>query len=263
MPRRWNCPLRYIASVALLLGAVASHAECSRTLRFVASEYPPYVFKAETLSGRGIDLDILLATATEAGCRVDVLTDIPNRRIQAMFEAGAVDVFTGYSLTEKRQEFARFSRPYRTEVIGIFSLRRDSPPDAIKTFSDVLERRYHLIAPAAGYYGAAYADAAPLLSDQGLLTKVDGPERAVRMLSMNRGDLMLYDADVAQYTARLLGLGPLQKMVLEPSNDKVYLALSKASTTENDLKVLDKALERLLANGTIDKITRRYIEKAK
>ncbi len=258
MPRRWSFSLRYVATVALLLGVVASHADCSRTLRFVASDYPPYVFKAETPAGRGIDLDILLATAAEAGCKVDVLTDIPSRRIQAMFEAGDVDVFTGYSLTEKRQEFARFSRPYRAEVIGIFSLRGDIPPNTVKTFVDVAQKHYHLIAPAAGYYGEAYAQAVPLLSRQGLLSKVDGPERAVRMLAMHRADLMLYDAYVAQYTAKLLGIESLRKMDLEPSNDKVYLALSKASTTENDLKVLDRALGRLLANGTIDRITRRY-----
>jgi len=78
------------------------------------------------------------------------------------------------------------------------------------------------------------------------------------MLAANRGDLVLNDAYVLQYTARHLGLGPLQKMALEPARDRIHIGLSKASTTEQDHKAIDQALEVLLANGTIDKITRRY-----
>jgi ABC-type amino acid transport substrate-binding protein len=51
-------------------------------------------------------------------------------------------------------------------------------------------------------------------------------------------------------------------MTLEPSRAVVHIGLSKTTTTEQDFKAIDKALKRLLADGTIDRITRSYGAKA-
>lgn len=255
--------MQYLFMLALLLGATSTFAECSKTLRYAQPDWPPYAFKTPTPEGHGIDVDILLAAAAKAGCKVEVLTELPGGRSHKMFQHGQLDVVTGYSFTEERREFARYTRPYRLEVLGVFSIKKDIQPDAVATFDDVLSKGYYLVAPLSGYYGAAYAEVEPVLIERRKLSKVAGAERALRMLAINRGDLVMDDANVLQYTAKTLGLGTLQKMKLEPSRDVVHIGLSKTSTTEQDFKAIDKALERLLANGTIAKITRRYSEKSR
>lgn len=258
MHLRWTRPIQTLTVFALLWGAASAYAECSRTLRYPVSDWQPYAFKTPIAEGRGIDVDILLAVAAKAGCKVEVLTDLPGGRTHAMFQRGEIDVFTGYSFTEDRRDFVRFTRPYRFEVLGVFTMKKNLKPEAVTSFADVLDKELHLVAPLSGYYGTAYAEAEPALIQRKKLSKVEGAERALRMLAANRGDLVLNDAYVLQYTARHLGLGPLQKMALEPARDRIHIGLSKASTTEQDHKAIDQALEVLLANGTIDKITRRY-----
>ena len=261
MPLRWTSPTHALAVFALFFGA-AAHAQCSKTLRYAVSDWQPYAFKVPVAQGQGIDVDILLAVAAKAGCKVEVLTDIPGGRTHAMFQRGDLDVFTGYSFTDERREFARFTRPYRFEVVGLFGMRKQLQPEAVKSFADVLEQKLHVVAPLSGFYGAAYAEAEPALTERKKLSKVEGPERALRMLAAHRGDLVLNDAYVLQYTANSLGLGPLQKMALEPARDRVHIALSKVSTAEQDHKAIDQAVDALLLNGTIDKITRKYGVKA-
>lgn len=260
---RWTFPKHYLVMFAVLLGVTSTFAKCSKTLRYAQPDWPPYAFKEPVTEGRGIDVDILLAVATNAGCKVEVLTELSGGRSHKLFQHGQLDVVTGYSFAEERREFARYTRPYRLEVVGVFSMKKDIRPDAVASFADVLSKGYHLVAPLSGYWGAEYAEAEPALIERKKLSKVAGAERALSMLAVNRGDLVLDDANVLQYTAKTLGLGPLQKMALEPSRNVVHIGLSKASTTEQDLKAIDKALARLLANGTIDKIIRRYGEKAK
>jgi polar amino acid transport system substrate-binding protein len=261
MHPRWTRIPSALTALALWCG-VAAHAECSRTLRYHVSDWQPYAFKTPIAEGRGIDVDILMAVAAKAGCKVEVLTEFPGARTHAMFQRGEIDVFTGYSFAEDRREFARFTRPYRFEVLGVFTMRKDLKPEAVTSFADVLDKQYHLVAPLSGYYGEAYANAEPELLQRKKLSKVEGPERALRMLAANRGDLVLNDAYVLQYTAKQLKLGPLQKMALEPSRDRIHIGLSKASTTEQDHRAIDQAVDALLRNGTIDKITRKYGIKA-
>jgi len=262
MSHRLTWAGRFLAAGVLMGTALAAYAGCSRPLRYAVSDWQPYAFQNPVAEGRGIDVDILLAVAHKAGCQVEVLTDIPGARTHAMFQRGDLDVFTGYSLTDERKEFARFTKSYRNEVIGAFSMRKDLSPASVKTFDDVLDKQLHVVAPLSGFYGQAYAEAEPFLLERKKLSKVEGPERALRMLAVNRGDLVLNDVYVLQYTAKMLGLGPLNKLALESARERVYIGLSKASTTEQDLKEMDKALAALTANGTIEKITRRYGVKA-
>lgn len=247
-----------LSIVVMMQAPLVAEAKCSRTFRYALSDWKPYAFKDPTPAGQGIDADILKVIAKESGCEIEVLSDIPGPRSHLMFKQGQFDVFTGYSYTEERTEFARFTRSYRDEVVGVFGLSSKIKPDEIKTFDNILDKKYYLIAPASGVYGKEYAEAEPTLTVRKQLSKVDGAERALQMLMKNRGDLVLNDAYVLQYTAMSMRIGSLQKTLLEATREKIYLGLSKASTTEADQKVIDQALEKLIANGSIDKIFRRY-----
>jgi len=252
-----------IAQAALLLCTFCAHAQCSRTLRYVVSDWQPYSFKSPTPAGQGIDVDILLAAAKQAGCNVEILTNFPSARTYMMFKRGEVDVLTGFSVLEVRRAYAGYTRSYRNEIVGVFGLSDALKPDDVKSYADVLDKKLHLLAPSSGYWGADYAAAEPALLQSKKLSKVDSPERALRMLSFKHGDLILNDSYVLQYTAKSLGVGPLQKMTLEPARARVHIALSKTSTTDADLLAIDQALEKLLTDGSIDRIFQRYGVKVK
>jgi polar amino acid transport system substrate-binding protein len=250
--------LGLLSVVFVYISPTLSYAECSRPLRYALSDWKPYAFKDAIAEGHGIDADILQAVAKQAGCRIEILSDVPGARSHLMFKQGLIDVFTGYSYTDERTEFARYTHSYRDEVVGVYSLNPKIKSEEIKNFDDVLNKKYFLVAPASGFYGSSYAAAEPVLLERKQLSKVDGAERALKMLMKNRGDLVFNDSYVLQYTALTMRIGALKKTSLETSREKIYLGLSKASTTEADLNVLDAALEKLIANGSIDKIFKRY-----
>lgn len=255
------CALTSLVLVAL--NPATAQAKCSHPLRYALSDWKPYAFKNAISEGNGIDADILKAVAKEARCEIEILSDIPGPRSHLMFKQGQIDVFTGYSYTEDRTEFSRYTRSYRDEVVGVFGLGSKIKANEIKTFKDILDKKYYLVAPASGFYGVEYTEAEPVLLERKQLSKVDGAERALQMLLKSRGNLVLNDAYVLQYTAMSMRIGSLLKTELEATREKIYLGLSKASTTEEDKKALDQALEKLIANGSIDKIFRRYGVKAR
>ena len=66
------------------------------------------------------------------------------------------------------------------------------------------------------------------------------------------------DVLALRYKARLMGIGELQGGDFVANRDPVFMMLSQASTSAEDVEALDAALGRLKNSGAIEAIIRRY-----
>jgi polar amino acid transport system substrate-binding protein len=235
-------------------------AHCSRPLRKQMQTWPPYSYVDSSGRVTGLDNDLLVLIANQAGCTVQFVPSAPGNRAIKMFKSGEIDVLTGFSKTPERQSFARFTQPYRDEVIAVFTNAPNIRPDDVGSFDDISKLGLHLVAPLAGYYGVPFANAEGQLQRDGALTRVEGDEKMVNMLIQGHGELIMGDEMVIPHVAKSLNVQNFQRVFLEANRDKVYIGLSKASTTEQDQQALNTAIAKLLANGRIAAVIKRYRE---
>ena len=244
--------------VLALLASTAAWSKCSHPLRFPMQDWPPYLYSDLAGQPAGLDFEILSATVKEAGCTLQVLPPLPGNRMLEMFRKGRLDILLGASKTSERYAYARFTQPYRSEVIGVLSLPGRVNLQEVKSFADILRMRLRLLAPRHGYYGNDYAVSQPELVKQNALSQYDGSEQGLRMLVAGRGQLIMDDELALRYVARQMGVGELQAGALVANRDPVFMMLSQASTSAEDVEALDAALGRLKSSGAIDAIIRRY-----
>jgi polar amino acid transport system substrate-binding protein len=244
-----------------LLGVVSqAHSACSRPLRKQMQSWPPYSYVDASGKVTGLDNDLLVLIAHEAGCTVHFVPSAPGNRAMVMFKSGEIDVLTGFSKTPEREAFARYTQAYRDEVIAVFTASPKVEPDDVRSFEDISKLGLHLVVPLAGFYGEAYAQAEDQLQRAGLLTKVEGDLKMVNMMVRGHGELVMGDEMVIPHVAKSLDVKGFRRVALEANRDKVYIGLSKASTTERDRQSMDAAIAKLLANGQIAALIKRYVD---
>jgi polar amino acid transport system substrate-binding protein len=252
-----------IRTLVLIVGMALfslANAHCSRPLRKQMQSWPPYSVVDSAGRATGLDNDLLVLIANAAGCKVEFVSSTPGNRTMRMFKSGEIDILTGFSKTPERELFARYTVPYRDEVIALFTTSPNVEPGDIQSFSDITKHGLHLVAPLAGYYGQEFAISEGELQRKGALTRVEGDEKMVNMLIQGHGELIMGDEMVIPHVAKIMNLQNFHRMELEANRDMVYIGLSKASTTEQDQKALNSAIAKLLANGRIAAVIRHYRE---
>ena len=137
-------------------------AACSLTI--TTEPWPPYVFVDGEGKLSGMDVELVQAIMKEAGCTLKVATAMPPLRRMVEFQEGRIDLMLAASDTLERRAYARFTVPYRTETVGLFT----SPANAARyrgldSFEAIVAQRVSLLAPRAGWYGASYAQALSLI----------------------------------------------------------------------------------------------------
>lgn len=237
---------------------MSAWAQCSHPLRFAMQDFRPYVYFDEKHQPAGLDVDVLAAVAEQAGCTVQYFPPVPGRRMMEMFRNGRLDVLVGASKTRERLEFARFTRSYRDEVIGLFALSERVPPHSVQSFDDITRQHLHLLAPLHGWYGPAYEAAKPALIAKGAIYDFEGTEQGLRMLDANRAQLIMGDTYAIADLAQRMGLGELKAIGLVANRDPVFMMFSKASMPPGDVDMLDLALARLEKEGKIKALINRY-----
>ncbi len=108
---QWRALLAGIALVGVWVAPAAGAAECA--LRVGWDEWPPYITYQDG-DFRGMEYELLKATAGAAGCKLD-MRRVPWARALLMLSEGKLDLLYGAGYTAERARYARFSVPYRME----------------------------------------------------------------------------------------------------------------------------------------------------
>ncbi len=248
---RW-LPMRFLLLFCSLFAAFAQACD-ERPLRVYVSDWPPYM-RLETPGEvppqvTGIDARILKAVMAHAGCRFEWV-EMPVERASKALRSGQMDLMMAASRIPSRESWARFSRPYRDEVIELVGDLGAAPRDS---WLGLVNTNLRIMAPRSGWYGPAYEAARVPLIKAGRLVFMEDYDAGVAMLKAGRVDLVMGDSHALRDSSRRVGL-VLSRPVLAPHRAPVHFMYSRRSVDRAVVQRLDASIQALHENGTLERL---------
>lgn len=246
--------LTLVLAVMMLLSAVC-FAGCGKeekgVLKMATNAYfPPYeYYEGETIIG--IDAEIAKAIADKLGMEL-VIEDMAFDSILTAVQNGSVDFgMAGMTITEDRLKEVNFTTSYAKGVQSII-VKEDSE---ITTVDDLYaEGADYKVGVQLGTTGDIYAT-----DDFGedRVTQYTTGNEAVSALLKGDVDCVIIDNQPAKaYVANNKGT----KILSTSYADEDY-AICVSKENSELLEKLNKAIDELIADGTIDKIVNKYIKE--
>ncbi len=236
-----------VAMLALALVGCAGNKETGKETLVMATnaEFPPYEYH-EGDAIVGIDAEVAQAIADKLGMELKI-EDVAFDSIIPGVQAGKYDMgMAGMTVNEERLQSVNFSTSY-AKGVQVVIVKEDS---AIKSVDDVKGKK---IGVQTSTTGDIYAT-----DDFGEenVSKYDNGALAVQALVNGKVDCVIIDNEPAKsYVAANKGLKILDTEYVQED----YAICFNKSNTELQEKV-NKALEELIADGTVEKIVAKYIK---
>ena len=237
---------RVWAIVALVvLGGIPATARAETWTVVCEDQYPPYNFIKNGVR-TGLDTEIVQAVLARIGVEED-LQVFPWSRALNMLENGAADVLYQVVGTPERRERFILVGPLRSGRTVLVA--RAESTISYHSLDDL--KGYNIGVVRAFKYTAEF-DAAPL-------NKVlsNDSQTLVHMLVGKHLDLIVGDYNTLNYIARTQGVLDQIKVLPQPLGEMPrYVAFPKDSRDKAER--FRQGLEALRANGTLDKLLRRW-----
>lgn len=210
---------------------------------FAASgEFKPFSYVEKDGTMTGFDIDVAEAVAKELGLK-PVQKKFKFGGIVEGVKSGRFDAaVASHTITEERLKAVNFSTPYYYSGPQIF-VRPDSP---IQSLDDLKGKEI------AVSKGSTYAGIAAKVTDKIIL--LDSDVTALEALSKGK-----HDAVITDFVTGKEALGTGMKVAGKELLGRSEQAIAVAKGNEKLLKKIDKALEKLRENGTLTKISKKYI----
>ncbi len=207
--------------------------------------FPPYEFTDDAGEIVGIDAEIAQAVADKLGKKL-VIKDMEFKSLLTAVQGGSIDiVFAGMTVDEERKQAVNFTQTYATGVQVI--IVKDG--SAIKTVDDLDGKK---IGVQEGTTGDIYCT-----DDYGQenVKQFDNGALAIEALKNGQVDCVVIDNEPAKnFVKANAGLKILDTKYVE---EEYAAAIAKENTELLD--AVNKAMDELKADGTIDKIIKKYI----
>ncbi|SDD85182.1 substrate-binding periplasmic protein [Kordiimonas lacus] len=238
-----------------------AHAEvCDNTITLGAIEWPPYTIWEGDRFASGLDIELMAAIFSKAGCNLHILR-MPFKRALRDVELGVLDGMPTVSYTEERAIFGYYSVPIRNEVIAAFvsaSLAEDRRP---QTFEHLASSPLRIGVVLGGWYGPAFEEArASNAAFKARVKTFEDFEILFRALEAGLIDVAVNDIAGGRYVAeRTIGSGSVQLLPFAVHVNDVHILLSRKTRTEAEINAISQAITTLKKDGTIDRITERYL----
>lgn len=243
--------------------AVATDAVCPQPLRVHLDLHAPSAYQDASGQLRGMDVDLVSAIMQAAGCQIRWhVTPMTGARIIKSLRDGEIDLMIRASKTPDRERFARFSQPYRQEVVGMFARKRSDLPEELG-LADALRLGLRLIGPASGWYGIEFEQYRNRFKQQKRYTAYPDAQVGTELLfaTPSRGDLVLIDADLFYHF-----VGPDRIMDIRLASSQLHvtpahLMASQKTVNLATMTALNKAIRRLQQSGELQRLEQSYRPK--
>ena len=218
--------------------------EAGKLLMSTNAAFPPYEMTTDNGGFEGIDVEIAGAIAEKLGLELEILDMDFDSALLAVNEGKSDIVMAGVSVTDDRLLVMDFSTSYATGVQVVI----------VKEGSDVTMDNLgeKLIGTQRGTTGNIYAS-----GDYGddHVKAYDNGATAVNALLNDQVDCVIIDeAPAKEFVAANAGLTLLEGTWVE---EQYAIGMDKGNTEL--LNAVNKALEELTADGTVQKIIDKYI----
>lgn len=212
----------------------------------VATGYPPYQFQENGLV-TGFDADV----ARLVFSRLNMEFRFKQEKwddVFALLRLGEIDLIVGMEINEARKPFFEFSKEYyhRHDVVFIRADNND-----VKSVEDLYEQ---IIT------GDRHSSVEILWQKKGIKEKIrimetESKETSMKLLYEGKTKAAIMPEAVGYYLAKQIGLNV--KILDSPDQGSpVAIAVKKKNT--GLMKILDKALQELIAEGEIDRLYKKW-----
>ncbi|MFQ1769674.1 substrate-binding periplasmic protein [Aeromonas veronii] len=222
-------------------------------------DWQPFSYRNEQQQLRGLDVELLNAIFLRAGYQAK-FNEMPWARVLHELKFGTVQLTMSANITAERQQYARFSHPYREEETAIIIRRQDVERwRGITTLEQLINTPDFHIGVLKGFdYGNTFRQ---LMARPELQPRLQMRLRLDQLLKMLQGGRIQgfildpnglqgwQDKDEAQAQ-----LHTLLRIEVTP----VHLMLSKESTTEAQLQRINQAIDQLKQSPDYQQILDRY-----
>ncbi len=210
------------------------------------SNFKPLVFK-EGKSLKGMEPDLMAKIGNITGAKMTVTEMAWNDLIPAL-EAGKIDIImSGMTITEERKKKVNFSYPYIK--VGQMAIMRTA---SIKDFSsaDKVMTTNKKVGFIKGTTGDFFVNAKCAKAEKVPLAKTsDG----IKALADGKIDVFIIDAPVVWEMSN-----PKLTPLLEPLTEE-YLAWAVRKNDKALLDTMNKCLEQMKKDGSLDSIEKRWV----
>ena len=218
------------------------------------AQFPPYEMVADDGSFEGIDVEVATAIAEKLDLELQV-DDMDFDSALLAAQNGKSDmVMAGVTVTEERQQVMDFSNSYATGVQSII-VTNDSEIASVDDLANASQ-----IGTQRGTTGWLYCSATTEDGGYGEdhVTAYDDGATAVQALINGQVDAVVIDnAPAQEYVKANPGIKLLDT---EFTKEEYAIGMAKGNTALMD--AVNKALEELIADGTVQTIIDKYIPAA-
>ena len=243
----------------VLLWCLSCQATAQESLVVGWVNWQPFSYRNEQQQIRGLDIDLLNAIFQRANYQA-TFTEMPWARVLHELKFGTVQLAMSANITTERQQYARFSHPYREEETAIVIRRQDAERwRGITTLDQLINTPNFHIGVLKGFdYGNTFRQLMARPELQPRLQMRLRLEQLLKMLQGGRIQGFILDPHGLQEWRHKDELQDGLHILLRIELTPVHLMLSKKSTTETQLQQINLAIEQLKQSPDYQQILDRY-----
>jgi polar amino acid transport system substrate-binding protein len=242
--------LVFVAAAMCLM--LSSTAGASETL--IASghpEYAPIMWKENNaIVGAGPEIVRLIFKDLNVTVKTPYVGDWD--KVQQEAKEGRVDVLVGLYMTQDRKAFFEYSNPYAKDPVVVFVAKGKAFP--YDKWDDLIGKKG--TTTVGDSFGQAFDK---FLTEKLTVTRSEKVEENFSKLLKGRADYFIYAMYSGIFEADKLGLA--KKVELLPKEvcvENWYIGISKKSPYVKYLPQINKKLDELINNGTVDRLIEKY-----
>jgi len=235
-------------------------AEPTCTLKMGWEPWKPYQYIDENKHLTGLDIELIGEVVKNMKCEIKFI-ERPWTRLILEAETGEMDLVAGASMVENRKKWAHFSDAYRHETRVLFVRKGESEKFKFKSLQDIIGTKFQFGVTRGAYNGKEYDRLIKNPEFKKHIQIVNKEIQNHKKLMTKRIDGFIMDHISGTNLLREENI--LNKVEIYPikiHSAGIYVLFSKKSTTPLMVEKFNKSLAELKANGTYDKIIKKYLE---
>ncbi len=235
--------------------ALAGQNDCKLTLGY--DSWEPYQYLDIGNEVKGLDIDLLLMVAKRMPCDVEY-SQGPWIDLLAQLRNGEIDILLGASKTKKREQFAMFSEPYRTEQFSLYVRKEDKAALNLKSFNDFIEKGKKFGVVDDYFYGDELNELRDNDKNDQFVSAIIGEMNIARLLDDNI-DAFFEDNIVGASMIRRKGLSSLiVPHSLSITTGDVYVMFSRKSVSPETITDFNRGLNEVIKSGEYEALLSLY-----
>lgn len=207
-----------------------------------SENWSPYYFKDKDTQYQGTDLELLRTVLKQMAISLEIVDSVPRKRFFDPKHEYNHNALFAVTYRQEREKQYYFSKPYRIEQIGIFSLK----PSIAKltNVQQLLTSEYLGIMNQAAYFGATFNQLKQKYPDK--LIHAENTKQQIALLLKGRGDYIIGDAQHHKAVLSAHTTKPIFQSNFYISEHPVHFIFLKTDFSAEFMRKFDTILQQQL-----------------